>query len=164
MQFSQAVAIISVLQAVSAIPSLYEINSQPRSLKIEDLIFRRDVSSPLVRRVPVGGRPTINYTTQKHGYTNQASTGSTIDSKLQGQGISDTLHPLPAGQSGVRPDMTGHGSKADNTVMDHQIPVGTREGDAASKAGKNPQMLVPAPQQNCMSLPIHDLTSLYDCG
>ena len=168
MQLSQAVAIISVLQAVSALPSLYEITSQPRSLEIEDLIFRRDVFEPLLRRAGSRSssptRPTIDYTTQKHGYTNQASQGSTIDSKLQGQGIPDQLHPLPAGQAPVRPDMTGHGNRQDNTVMDHQIPVGTREGDKASAAGQNPQMLVPKPQQDCMSLLILDLTFLYNCG
>ena len=159
MQLTTAVAVISVLQAVSALPSLFEVGAQPqpRSLDIEDLVYRRDVIAPLFRRM--SPRPTIDYTSGKHGYTNPASSGSTIDSKMQGPNpIPDQLHPLPAGQSGVRPDMTGHGNKQDQTVMDHQIPVGTREGDAATRAGNNNQMLVPSPQQNCMSLLILDLT------
>ena len=157
MQLSQAVAIVSVLQAASALPSLYELSSLPRSLDIEDLIYRRDVVGPLSRRM--APNPTLEYTTQQHGYTNPASQGSTIDSKLSG-GMPDQLHPLPQGQTPTRPDMTGHGSRADNTVMDHAIPVGSQEGETASKAGQNPQMLVPRPQQNCMSLLILDSTLL----
>lgn len=143
MQLTHLIALVPVLQAVSAFPYVYDTYD----------LYARDLdallypgSQQLYARAALFPRgesdtPTVPLTSKKHPQT--------IKNKIAG-GLPSETQMLPPGEKPYRGDQGNlHGTKGE-TVVDHAIEASSVEGKKASKEGKNSLMEVPKAEQDCM--------------